>query len=239
MTQPAYPGNRPLPPEIYRRRRIAAAVVAVVVLVVLVLVVRAVAGGGDPEGTASSTSVVPSTASSAADRTATTATSTATSTVTSTASSESPASSTAPAGTTTSLAAEPGGECTAEDLVLSVSAGLPTYAAGELPDFYLSVSNPTGSGCAVDLSANPMSFEVYTLSDYARVWADTDCNEPTLTGTLELAAGEERSFALNGWSRTTSSPDQCIDREPAGTGAFLLYGRLGDSTSEPATFNLA
>ena len=103
----------------------------------------------------------------------------------------------------------------------------------------MSVTNNSEADCTVDLEANPMSFEVFNLASYERIWGDTDCNEPTASEDIDLAAGESRNFALNGWSRTTSAPDQCADRADAGTGAFLLYGHLGDKVSEPATFNLA
>lgn len=250
MSQSPNPYNRPLPPEIYRRRRIAAAVIVVVVLVVLVLIVRAVVGGGGSTDSAEATPTEQSTAA----RSATTGSASTTTTRKTSASSTSTGASatsdpraeetTVPEGTeepseTTATATGEGGQCTVDDLKLTVSAGAPTYAGGQQPDFYLEVDNPTGTDCVVDLDESPMSFEVFTLSDYARVWADTDCNEPTLTGELDLAAGEQRTFVLNGWSRTTSAPDQCGDRSPAGTGAFLLYGHLGENISEPETFNLA
>lgn len=248
VTQSSNPYNRPLPPEIYRRRRIAAAVIAVVVLVVLALIVKAIVGGGD----SSDTAAVTSTSRSAAAHTTgsktprTTSASGTASETTGAQGSEGSDGSGGSAGETTtdatgatSTTAEPDGQCTVDDLQLTVSAGAPTYAEGQQPDFYLAVSNPTGSDCVVDLDESPMSFEVFTLSDYARVWGDTDCNEPTLTGELDLAAGEQRTFALSGWSRTSSSPDDCTDRSPVGAGAYLLYGHLGDNISEPETFNLA
>lgn len=228
MSQPTNPFNRPLPPEIYRRRRIAALVGLFVILVVLVLIVRAIAGGGGSEGpvtgAASSTGI-----GSSPVATGTTSGHPSTSKVTS---------STA-AATSAPATEEPGAQCSLDDLQLTVRAGAPTYAADQQPDFYLTLTNPTRSNCTVDTSANPMSFEVFTLTDYARVWADTDCNDPASSGNLTLQPGESRSFALEGWSRTMSAPGACTDRTAAGTGAFLLYGHIGEKTSEPATFNLA
>ncbi|AGP30074.1 hypothetical protein A606_02105 [Corynebacterium terpenotabidum Y-11] len=233
VSQIPNPYNRPLPPEIYRRRRIAAVAVLVVVILVLWLIIRGISGGGSD-----GSSIATETSSTAVTSRSTTATTTQT-----TSASASQTSGETAAGETdsaeTSAVAEPDEQCNLDDLGIVVQAGAPTYAAGELPDFYMTVTNPTETDCEVDLVENPMSFEVFTLSDYSRVWADTDCNEPASSGVIELAAGESRNYSLGGWSRTTSSPGECTDRQPVGTGSFLLYGHLGEKTSEPATFNLA
>lgn len=240
MSQPTSPYNRPLPPEIYRRRRIAAGVGLLAIVVVLVLIVRAITGGGGSDSVADG-STGPVTTSGTVSR-ATGATGSARSAGAST----QEATDTSGQGSAadhrdgeTTGAVEPGTVCSPDVLRLEVRAGAPTYAAGQLPDFIMSVTNTSGADCTVDLAANPMSFEVFNLASYERIWGDTDCNEPTVTQDIDLTAGESRNFALNGWSRTTSAPDECTDRADAGTGAFLLYGHLGDKVSEPGTFNLA
>ncbi|WP_313006365.1 hypothetical protein [Corynebacterium variabile] len=240
MSQPSNQYNRPLPPEIYRRRRIAAGVGLLVLVLVLVLIVRAITGGGgDSSETAADSST--SSASAAPSESATGSADASSSASTSETSGSSVASSEESEGAdpSESRTAEPTGTCNVDDLRLEVRSGAPTYAGGQLPDFIMSVTNNSEADCTVDLEANPMSFEVFNLASYERIWGDTDCNEPTATEDIDLAAGESRNFALNGWSRTTSAPDQCADRADAGTGAFLLYGHLGDKVSEPATFNLA
>lgn len=239
MSQPSQ-YNRPLPPEIYRRRRIAAGVGLLVIVVVLVLIVRAITGGG---GDSSDTTAGSSTTAASVTRSAS-ATDSARETTGASSSAGSTRSSGAsdsaePSAGETSDAAEPGAQCSLDDLQLEVRAGAPTYAAGQLPDFIMTVTNASESDCTVDLDQHPMSFEVFTLASYDRIWGDTDCNDPTSTESIDLAAGASRNFALNGWSRTSSAPDQCTDRADAGTGAFLLYGHLGDKVSEPGTFNLA
>lgn len=234
MSQPEYQYSQPLPPEIYRRRRIAAVVGLLVILLVLVLIVRAISGGGGSDDTAGGSSVPATAAAHSTDADVTTS-----GEGRDGASSRSTQKSETSTRETTSSSAEPGAQCPLDDLHIAVQSDAPTYAAGQLPDFYLTVNNPTGADCTLDLSAHPMSFEVFTLSDYARVWADTDCNDPTMSGSVDLGSGETRNFVLNGWSRTTSTPEGCTNRTDAGTGAFLLYGHLGDRTTEPQTFNLA
>ena len=239
MSQPSNPYNRPLPPEIYRRRRIAAGVGLLVLVLVLVLIVRAITGGGgDSTETAADSSTSSATAGSSEFATGSADASSGVSTSETSGSSEAGEASEG-ADPSESRTAEPTGTCNVDDLRLEVRSGAPTYAGGQLPDFIMSVTNNSEADCTVDLEANPMSFEVFNLASYERIWGDTDCNEPTATEDIDLAAGESRNFALNGWSRTTSAPDQCADRADAGTGAFLLYGHLGDKVSEPATFNLA
>ncbi|HJG46362.1 hypothetical protein [Corynebacterium variabile] len=239
MSQPSNPYNRPLPPEIYRRRRIAAGVGLLVLVLVLVLIVRAITGGGgDSTETAADSSTSSATAGSSESATGSADASSGVSTSETSGSSEASEASEG-ADPSESRTAEPTGTCNVDDLRLEVRSGAPTYAGGQLPDFIMSVTNNSEADCTVDLEANPMSFEVFNLASYERIWGDTDCNEPTASEDIDLAAGESRNFALNGWSRTTSAPDQCADRADAGTGAFLLYGHLGDKVSEPATFNLA
>lgn len=238
MTAPRNPYHddpRPLPPEIYRRRRIAAVVVLVVVVVLIVLGLRACSGGGDgatDENAAATSSTTAQSWPASASATETTAQSTASSAASSSSSASESAS------PSTSAAPEPGEACVPGDLQLAVRSGAPSYGPGENPDFYLTVTNPGDNPCNLDLGEAPLRFDVFSLGDYGRVWGDTDCNEPTSQGTTALPAGEAKSFKMSGWSRTTSAPGQCGDRAPVPAGSYLVYGHVGDATSEPGTFNL-
>lgn len=130
--------------------------------------------------------------------------------------------------------------CGLDDLRLSVRPGAPTFRDGQQPNFFLEVTNPTSGECDIDLSEDELRFEVFTMdSGYSRVWGDTDCNSPTSTGRLRLDPDQSRTFEMTAWSRTTSSPDSCDNREPVGNGAYMVYGHIGDNTSESQTFNLA
>lgn len=130
--------------------------------------------------------------------------------------------------------------CALDDLRLSVRPGAPTFRDGQQPNFFLEVTNPTSGECDIDLSEDELKFEVFTMdSGYSRVWGDTDCNSPTSSGRLRLDPDQSRTFEMTAWSRTTSSPDSCDNREPVGNGAYMVYGHIGDNTSESQTFNLA
>ena len=130
--------------------------------------------------------------------------------------------------------------CDVDDLQLKVRPGENTFSGDQQPNFFLTVTNPTGGDCEIDLSEEELKFEVFTLgSSYDRVWGDTDCNRPTSSSSLDLEAGDSRTYEMTAWSRTTSAPDSCDNREPVGAGAYMVYGHIGDNTSEPQTFNLA
>ena len=129
--------------------------------------------------------------------------------------------------------------CTVADLQVSASPSQPTFGQDTQPSFYVNIKNPTKGDCEVDFEANPLMFEVFTLNNYQRVWGDLDCNDPEVTGTVDIKAGEEVNYQLGAWSRTTSAKDQCDNRQPVGAGSYLLYGHVGDNVSEPATFNLS
>ncbi|WP_420098263.1 hypothetical protein [Corynebacterium sp.] len=235
---------RPLPPEVYRRRRITAVVVLVVVVALLWWVISSLAGGDDGQ-----------------DQVATTGESSAVSSPSGTTPESSGAAESTEASGSTSRSAEPSESserpepsetegvpdevaskrtCELDDLQLSVRPGAPTFRDGQQPNFFLEVTNPTSGECDIDLSEDELKFEVFTMdSGYTRVWGDTDCNSPTSTGRLRLEPDQSRTFEMTAWSRTTSSPDSCDSREPVGNGAYMVYGHIGDKTSESQTFNLA
>lgn len=231
-----------MPPEIYQRRRITAVVVLVVVVALLWWVISSLTGGGDGQNTVARTSES-SAVSQTPSETAPESTESAASSETSTEASESasPSRSAEPSETEAvpdDVASKE--TCGLDDLRLSVRPGAPTFRDGQQPNFFLEVTNPTSGECDIDLGEDELKFEVFTMdSGYSRVWGDTDCNSPTSTGRLRLDPDQSRTFEMTAWSRTTSSPDSCDNREPVGNGAYMVYGHIGDNTSESQTFNLA
>lgn len=129
--------------------------------------------------------------------------------------------------------------CSLEDLKVVAVPGAVTFGADQQPNFYAKITNPTNADCVIDADESPLKFEVFTLNNYERVWADTDCNDPEITGEITVPAGKDMNYELGAWSRTTSAPDQCDNRQPVGAGSYLLYTHLGDNVSDPATFNLS
>ena len=224
-----------LPPEIYRRRRIAALVVIVVVILAVLWGVSSLLSKDDtsaeqvnvtrddgkkvtPSGKAAEP-YKPSSGSKAKDDKADAA---------------DPAAE--QNAETSALAAKK--DCSLADLQIKVNSDRPNYGA-EQPKLALTIHNPTGGECVVNLDEQKLRFEVFTLGDYQRVWSDLDCNESEGQGELRLQPGADAVYTAV-WSRLTSAPGKCTeaDRQQAAPGPYLFYGLVGDKNSDGYTFNL-
>lgn len=225
--------RRSVPREIYQRRRVAAVVIGVVVLALLWWIIASLTGG-DPENTAASQST--SATSRSVDATSPAEPPNGKKKEPKASSSASSSSSSSSSATTGAAAKKD--SCTLNDLKITATPGAPFFGPDQQPNFFVQIENPTGADCEIDADTSPLSFEVFTLNNYQRVWADTDCNPSEITGELKVPAGESLNYELGAWSRTTSAPNACEARQPVGPGSYLLYGHLGEAVSEPATFNL-
>ena len=129
--------------------------------------------------------------------------------------------------------------CELSDLVIRASSDATTYPDGVQPNFGMTVVNPTGADCKIDLDEESLRFEVYRISDNQRMWTDTDCYDSVQRGEYNFPAGEERSFDAV-WSRLASERGgDCSQRPVVEPGAYFLHTVIGDNASEPYTFNLA
>lgn len=237
MTDPN--SRKPLPREVYMRRRLAAVVVLVLVLLLLWWLIGSLGGNDEGQDVASdqkaetsqsSTTAAPSESSPASS-----------SETQSGEPSESAKGSDKPADAseTTKAAEKPKkNTCELGDLEVVAKPGAPSFAPDAVPNFYVTINNPTAAECKIDLDKDKLSFEVFTLNNYQRVWGDLDCNESGASGERTIKAGESVKYSLESWSRTTSGPNACEARQPVGPGSYLLYAHVGDNTSKPATFNL-
>lgn len=127
--------------------------------------------------------------------------------------------------------------CELSDLQISATSDKPSYEEGQLPEFYMTVKNPTAADCTIDLRDNPLRFEVYDLSTNRRVWSDLDCNQPVDGTSRIFPAGSERYYRAV-WSRTDSEPGQCGQRNPVPAGSYFLHTVIGNNPSEAHPFNL-
>ncbi|MDO5030609.1 MAG: hypothetical protein Q4E11_08515 [Corynebacterium sp.] len=129
-------------------------------------------------------------------------------------------------------------DCTLADLQITATSDQPNYGA-EQPTLAMTIHNPTGGECRINLDEQQLRFEVYDLATYERMWSDVDCNDSEGHGELVLAPGEEVSYAAK-WSRLTSAPNKCseTDRVEVPSGSYLFYGLIGDNNSDAYTFNL-
>lgn len=247
---------RQLPREIYRRRRVAALIGLLVVVALLIWGLTAAFGDKNNDAAPAETSSA-SPATPAAETTTQAADSSAESSV------ESPADSSAEPSGEASESKEPEAKeseskpakpspykeaaknsdakgaksCKLEDLKLIASSDESTYKEGQQPTFYMTVENPTGADCKIDLDEHTLRFEVYDLATNKRIWSDTDCYPSVLTGDETFKAGEKRHFEAV-WSRMGSAPEQCRDRKPTPPGGYYLHTVIGNNPSPALTFNL-
>lgn len=210
------------------RRRVAALVILLVVVALLVWALSAMArsGGSGSDGateTSTEQTVNPTVATEP----------------TVAAPEESASESASPSEEPSSVEAAPArtGACELKDLRIKALPNQPSYAAGTEPVFYMEVENPTDTDCVIDLDENILRFEVYDMRTNERMWADTDCYQPVVSGTQTYKAGEKQGYQAR-WSGTVSQPGKCDDRPAIEPGSYFLHTVIGDNASEAAPFNI-
>lgn len=212
------------------RRRVAALVILLVVVALLVWALSAMArSGGSGSDGATETSTEQTVNPTVATEPTVSAPEESTSETASASPSEEPSSvEAAPART---------GACELKDLRIKALPNQPSYAAGTEPVFYMEVENPTDTDCVIDLDENILRFEVYDMRTNERMWADTDCYQPVVSGTQTYKAGEKQGYQAR-WSGTVSQPGKCDDRPAIEPGSYFLHTVIGDNASEAAPFNI-
>lgn len=208
----------PQPPSVYWRRRavLALGLIAVVVIIVLI-VVRPGSGSAEP-GAAATTSAPPADA----------------------APSEPAATETAPAADATADPADTSTEgasdapaCSTRDIELKPVTDKTNYAATELPQISMSITNSGRSDCSIDLGSAQQTLVV--SSGEEQYWSSKDCQVNGTNQVVTLTAGQTLSTPPIAWDRTRSSADTCesTSREPvtAGGATYRLAVSVGDITS--------
>jgi len=208
----------PQPPSVYWRRRavLALGLIAVVVIIVLI-VVRPGSGSAEP-GAAATTSAPPADA----------------------APSEPAATETAPAADATADPADTSTEgasdaatCSTRDIELKPVTDKTSYAATELPQISMTITNSGRSDCSIDLGSAQQTLVV--TSGEEQYWSSKDCQVNGTNQVVTLTAGQTLSTPPIAWDRTRSSADTCesTSREPvtAGGATYRLAVSVGDITS--------
>ncbi|MDV2433170.1 hypothetical protein [Corynebacterium tuberculostearicum] len=230
--------KKPLPEEIYKRRRVAALIIVLVLAVVLIWAAVAAFGGSseEPADTAAPapTSADEETSSSAAPESSGTVSETKTSAE---GASESKAAESEPSSAAPASSEVAKKTCELADLDVRTSMLNYSVPEGELPKFFMTVTNPTAADCKIDLDKNLLRFEVYKMADNERVWSDTDCYASVQTGSQTFPAGKDVKFEAE-WSRQASKPGECTDRPAAEPGAYFAHTVIGDNSSPPQDFTL-
>ena len=230
--------KKPLPEEIYKRRRVAALIIVLVLAVVLIWAAVAAFGGSSDESadTAAPAPTPEQTSSSAAPETSEAASETAAEAA-SEGTSESKAAESEPSSAAPASSEAAKKTCDLADLQVRTSMLNYSVPEGELPKFFMTVTNPTAADCTIDLDKNLLRFEVYKMADNERVWSDTDCYASVQTGSQTFPAGKDVKFEAE-WSRQASKPGECTDRPAAEPGAYFAHTVIGDNSSPPQDFTL-
>ncbi|WP_285040897.1 hypothetical protein [Plantibacter sp. LMC-P-059a] len=202
-------------PAVYWRRRLIVfgALLAVVILVV-VLIVRLASGSG-AEPAASSSSPTPSASAppvaSAAPETATTA----------------------PIDEAATTDPGSAAACTADQIRVEAVVNGTSFAAGELPQLSLSVTNTGSAVCTMNAGT---SQQVFTVSSGDEpYWTSTDCQTAPSDQQVLLEPGKTvSSNPPITWDRTRSAPDTCDaprDPVPAAGASYHLNTSIGGFAS--------
>jgi hypothetical protein len=202
---------------VYRRRRLA-------VLVVLILVIALVAAGAwaliarpweqgpqpDPTPTAEQTTTPESESPSPT-----------------TEESPTPSASETPAGVVA---------CEAADIEVVAVTDAETYAADQLPQLSIALTNKGTADCTIDVGTATQRYEVTSGNDLW--WRSTDCQAESSSMIVTLTAGQTVPSATPlPWDRTRSSTTTCDDanreRAPAGGASYHVAVSIGgfDSAS--------
>ncbi|WP_285061994.1 hypothetical protein [Frigoribacterium sp. ME-P-080] len=208
----------PQPPSVYWRRRavLALGLIAVVVIIVLI-VVRPGSGSAEP-GAAATTSAPP--ADTAPSEPAPTETAPA-------------ADATADPADTSTEGASDAATCSTRDIELKPVTDKTSYAATELPQISMSITNSGRSDCSIDLGSAQQTLVI--SSGEEQYWSSKDCQVNGTNQVVTLTAGQTLSTPPIAWDRTRSSADTCesTSREPVtgGGATYRLAVSVGDITS--------
>ncbi|MGK9146085.1 hypothetical protein KXS11_00460 [Plantibacter flavus] len=217
MSSPTNPRG-PLPASVYRRRRLVVfgALLAVIVLVIVLIVSITSRSGGTP--TAASPSSTPSSTPSES-------------------SGEAPAATTPPIDEAATTDPGAAAACTADQITVEAIVNGTSFAAGELPQLSLSVTNTGSAACTMNAGT---SQQVFTVSSGDEpYWTSTDCQTAPSDQQVLLEPG--KTVASNPpitWDRTRSAPDTCDaarDPVPAGGASYHLNTSIGGFASSDST----
>lgn len=144
-----------------------------------------------------------------------------------------PAAPAEPSGTPEASAEADG--CDPAEVVVVAETDKEAYAPDESPILYLVVRNDGSDACALNVGTSQMEF-VLTRAD-ERVFSSVDCQEGSedLERILQPGSAERATFE---WSRNRTVPGcEVVDAEVA-SGTYTLTTRIGERSSDPATFTL-
>lgn len=124
--------------------------------------------------------------------------------------------------------------CEAINITVEAVTDADTYAAGELPQLSISLTNTGEADCTLDVGSATQTFTVSSGAD--EWWRSTDCQENSSSMIVTLAAGQTVPSATPVvWDRTRSSVDTCGQenrpRAPGGGASYHVAVSIGGFNS--------
>ncbi|MGO4301244.1 hypothetical protein [Leifsonia sp. RAF41] len=130
----------------------------------------------------------------------------------------------APAATSipTSSASADGQPCKPADVKVEAVTDKDTYAAGELPQLSVALTNTGSAACTIDAGT---AQQVFTITSGSEVyWKSTDCQSDKVDAEVLLQPGKTiSSQAPITWDRTRSDPSTCQADRPQVPAAGASY----------------
>lgn len=132
---------------------------------------------------------------------------------------------TAPADQTT-IPTEPtavdGDPCAPEQISVEAITDAAEYAAGELPQLSVTITNTGSNVCVLNAGTAAQVFTVTSGSDV--YWTSTDCQQDPVDAEVSLEPGTPISSSTPlVWDRTRSSTDTCDGEREAAPGGGASY----------------
>jgi len=207
------PIRRRYSPAVYRRRRLAVFIVFLVVVILIIVAFSRCGSGSTPTPTPTQT---PTNTSTRIPLVSPTATATSAPSV---------------AGAQYTGTAP---ECVVKNLTVGAFTDKTDYAAGELPQLSMTVTNKGADDCKVNVGTSQQVFQVSSGDDLW--WQSTDCQTEDTDFWMLLPAGKtEKTGTPVGWVRERSSPDTCDTTREAAVGdgaSYYLTTSLGGVQSK-------
>jgi hypothetical protein len=209
LTNPRGPER---PAVYWRRRLIVFGALLAVVILVIVLIARLASGPGTEDAAATPTPTPTATAAPTAAPEAST---------------------TAPIDEAATTDPGSAAACTADQIRVEAVVNGTSFAADELPQLSLSVTNTGSAACTMNAGT---SQQVFTVSSGEEpYWTSTDCQTAPSDQQVLLEPGKTvSSNPPITWDRTRSAPDTCDqprDPVPAGGASYHLNTSIGGFTS--------
>jgi hypothetical protein len=129
------------------------------------------------------------------------------------------------------------GMCNTDTVTIEAVTDKDAYAAGELPQVSMRLTNVGASACLLDVTPTSQVYEVGSANE--PYWLSSDCQAEAEPLTVTLEPNVAQSTTPIGWDRTRSLPCEGSDQQvPAADATYYLQVRLGELESAQKTFRL-